>query len=258
MVLALSVLYFNFDNSNSYDIVHPIGDKHHAIIQIIAETKHSCTAFVITENVALTAGHCVNISNSGLDEMIELSDKLISDLKKTLENLKGCKTFQCLNAIAVTRFQLQQEQEARKTKLKADVFKVKNIYGEDTGIEAVAEFSDFKERDYAVIIGDFKKFETLPLARGFDVRSGDLLRACGYAGSKNPPVCIDFTAISNYEFLYLGRGYLVKGMSGGPVINGNGEVVGINAKVKANTVIMSPIVGIFNRKFDRPKKKQLR
>ena len=110
-------------------------------------------------------------------------------------------------------------------------------------------------RDHSILQGDFKDFEKLKLRQGFHIKPNDLLRNCGYAGGTKPPLCIDFIAISNFDFMYMGFGYMVKGMSGGPVIDEHGYVVGINSYVDRDRVFMNTLIGIFDYEYKRPKKK---
>ncbi len=190
-------------------------------------------------------------------EIMEESSRMVREFRANLKRLEGCNTVRCKRLHNMISAELKVELAARKKakKIKVDVLKVNNIYGEDTKITASPVLKEVRSRDYAILEGDFKKFDRLGIAQGFDIHRGDTLRSCGYAGAKTPPICTDFIAGGNYRFNYYGYGYLMKGMSGGPVINKYGLVVGINASVGNNEIFMSPIVGVFNRYFKRPKPK---
>ena len=246
-----------------FDITHPTNNKHNAIIQIRHIVGgYTCTAFVVSDKMAVTAGHCVNITESFMltgykkimKESEEIQRKTITYLKRIEDECIGP---HCESLYYQTEERLKIEVDAynKGKTMKPDVLSVYNIYGEDTKIKATPLFKEVKTRDHAVIKGDFRKFNKLILASGFDIEFRDNLRSCGYAGSKTPPICIDVTYISNIQFYLYGYGLMLKGMSGGPVINEDGLVVGINSRVPGTGVMFSPILGVFNRTFKKPKKK---
>lgn len=268
------VLYYlsNVDYNN-YDIVHP-EKKHHAIIQIKIERKmnskiayNNCTAFVISDTQAITAGHCVGITQSFIETQHKNILKESYDDEKKINDEIAKIAPQCFDPRC--SFYLQQLQYSlsllkvtreRFLKLRVDEFSVFNSRGEDTGIKAIAKFKrvakDNKDRnrDHALLKGDFSNFEKLPIRIGFGVKPNDKLKSCGYAEGNYPPICIDFVPVRNSHFLYEGVGYMARGMSGGPVIDKYGIVVGINSRVGLNSVYIDPLIGILNFKQDRKKK----
>lgn len=261
-IMIAAVLLFPW-SKNNYKIKHPTNNKHHAIIKIVKSNKKgkmSCTAFVIDNTRAITAGHCIKISDffmkTQYKKLMKESYKIEKELKTKIEQLSQCPLPQCKVLILQAQMQLLAELNAReKAKhFKVDKFKVFNIYGEDTKIIATAAYNDLDGRDNGIIIGNFKNFEKLTIAREFNVKRNDKLKTCGYAGAKFPPICTEFIAIGNVQFMYYGRGLLIKGMSGGPAINADGEVVGINSSVPQTGVIIDTTIGMFNRKFKKPKK----
>lgn len=241
----------------AYSIDKPTSNKHHAIIKILTENGGGCTAFVISNRKAITAGHCVEISESLIknnkDEAILNAKIFIERLSKEMNSV-DCDLIQSmpkLQCIAIKKAMTRDIQGARRfiDKLKRnqpELFKVFNSQGKEVKIRVTALHSEFGFRDFAVLHGDFSEFEKLPLAKNFDVVPGELLRSCGFAALRTPAICSNFIALGNAEFAYKGNGYLVKGMSGGPVINGSGEVVGINVAVSREEVMMTPTVGILD------------
>lgn len=239
-------------------------DRHHAIINIVDDIGMSCTAFVVTDKFAVTAGHCLEITSQRLDEITNVdipeSEELERKYLQKIANLEiNCRITnrRCMREIEYVKVILEKELIARAQVLseKADTFKVINVHGEDTNIEATADFKH-KSRDYGIIRGDFKKFKKMHSRIGWHVKPGDTLKSCGFFGGKLPPTCVDFLAEGNYGFSYRGQGVLVPGISGGPVVDNLGYVVGIASSAHPEFIVMVPFIGIMDLLTDKQLKKR--
>lgn len=263
-LLILSLLLTSCFNSD-YKIEKPTNKKFHPIIQILGiqnKTEFhelnfpmgSCTAFVINDTTAVTAGHCLNITTHELEYRLLT---IVKEAKLELMQLKAelfkvrklCVGFQCVvHEIEILGRILSIKRELAISKVaKADRFKVLTLDGSNTKIVATAQYAN-ERRDYGFVKGDFKKFNKLHIAPGFPVKPNNMLQSCGYAGLNSPPVCIDFIAIGKSTFDYAGLSMLVPGMSGGPVIDKDGRVVGINSSSPGKFAIMVPMLGVVQLK----------
>lgn len=230
----------------------------HPIIQIINKSKNvpfgTCTAFVVTDTGALTAGHCLSFTKYDIennkDKALSIADEKLEKLYGALTELEdNCPEIDpaCSSRIAMLE-RLINEIESAKGILNTqdpDEFDVMDVDGNITGVTAIA-FSKNYRQDYGWIEGDFKKFRKLPIRPGWHVKIGDTLRACGFYGGKMPATCTDFKALGNSGFEYAGEGVLLPGVSGGPVIDSDGYAVGIAVKALDNFVTMVPTLGIID------------
>ena len=239
-----------------YNIITPRNGNLHAIIMIQNNIRgSSCTAFVISDKVALTAGHCLQTTKNFMDyeykEKWKQSDKIVTELKAKIEDVKKrCYPMhlpQCDQIMMTLQSTLDQELEGRKeaSKLKVDEFSVIDINGVNSDIKAIALYKNDR-RDYGFIEGDFSKFNKLKVKHGFDIETGDTLKACGFPGATPPAICMNFEAVGQTDFMYKGYSMFEPGISGGPVIDADGEVAGIVSRVEGSYSIIEPTVGIIN------------
>lgn len=245
--------------SNLYTVKKNAGKKHSAVFQIRTQSGGGCTAFAISDKIAITAGHCVEISNTTLankKDLILEAAGFVRDMSAALKEVD------CTNPSITSRmprFVCERELREMNRKVrsaadflkrlkqdKPDEFKVVTSEGKELDIRPIAIDHENGFRDFAILSGDFSQFEQVSLVKDIDFSQGELLRTCGFANLKIPATCTNFVAQGNNGFAYAGNGYLVKGMSGGPVFNSKGQVVGINVAVSMDQVMITPVVGILN------------
>lgn len=250
LFLVLLLMFFpDKPQKPPYNVITPT--KGYSAIIRIQRDDHLCSAFVVSDEFAYTAGHCIKVTKSFMDndykKIFKQSDEYLAKLQNDLIDIvANCpSTAPCQQIYNGVKDAIARELAGREAakKLRADIFTIRSSDGKETGIKAIALLKDDR-RDYGVIKGDFKNFAKLPMAANFNVKSGDKLRACGFPGGNFPALCIDFEAISQLDFFYAGRSMFVPGISGGPVINANGVVVGIASAAKGDVSIMAPTIGM--------------
>ena len=235
-----------------YKVVAPTNGKYHAIIKINNEDG-SCSAFIVSDTLAMTAGHCVEVTQYfiqyQLPQKFKESDIKLIKLKALMKDIRdNCGSApDCTLILSIVQNELLKEIENRRLALllKPDVLTVVDINGVDTKVKAIAYYKEDR-RDYAFIRGDFSKFNKLKIKRTFDVKPGDILKACGFPGATVPTVCVDFEAVGSHDFQYNGYSMFEPGISGGAVIDADGEVVGIASNVSEEFSRMEPVFGTMN------------
>jgi S1-C subfamily serine protease len=103
--------------------------------------------------------------------------------------------------------------------------------------------------DIAVLVGDFTKFDiaevekdTLEIHNSF--YKDKYIKACGFPYGGNF-VCITAVDTAKYSIYYGSYdGGLWPGMSGGPVFNKHGKIIGLNQAVSKDMNIYSPLVAL--------------
>lgn len=101
--------------------------------------------------------------------------------------------------------------------------------------------------DVGIIYGDFRNFEKQPIQKNANkIHEAFTLgaKACGFPwGGKL--TCFSVSKLGKYFFHYTSTdGGLWPGMSGGPVVDNNGLLIGVNSAVSEKENIYAPIVEI--------------
>jgi Trypsin-like peptidase domain len=121
--------------------------------------------------------------------------------------------------------------------------------GVDTGVLAEATAYDV-DLDMGLIRGDFHVFQ--PVATefykdGFPRELGHSYYSLGFPLGQKMLASSSFVPEGMEYFMVKGQGHLIQGMSGGPVVNERGVVVGINSAVDSSHSIVAPIQGFLGR-----------
>ena len=217
-------------------------DTRHQGYFVIKSDFGTCTAFAIDDEYALTAAHCIKTVPSDIavwKKQKKEAKKLAKEIRKNIKNSD-------LPPIELQRLQLKlQNIEYKLNTLKAPVVSKIKILPHNSDITYKAKAYDrYGDVDIAVIKGDFKNFKKLKIANTrFTLKAGARLKACGYART-NIYVCNNVQYISPYGFLLQGMGHLIPGMSGGPTIDENGYVVGVNSSQYQQYSIFGSILGV--------------
>lgn len=167
--------------------------KSPATIRIGAE-RASCSAFVITDDYALSALHCMT-------HPLVLMTRQIPVYKPNSNEI-------------------------------AQIARVK--------------FPIIKDIDMALIKGDFSHYDKFNYNdQVINLDEKNIYSSCGFPfGSKNL-VCNPISPYENYHEVYKAKGFIIFGMSGGPVINlTKNLVVGVNVGLADGFVAFAPIISL--------------
>lgn len=129
------------------------------------------------------------------------------------------------------------------------VIKIYEADNTEAGIGSV-RISKHPALDIASVTGDFKNREHLPVATDqYELSPDDVYESCGFPLMVNKLICskVSMKSIISIDGLtaVAGSGYMVYGMSGGPVFNKTkGIVVALNTGLIDRELLFSPFIRI--------------
>lgn len=134
----------------------------------------------------------------------------------------------------------------RQGRLDRTPVQIYDQFGRDTGV--VAQPVGLNNRvDVGLIRGDFRNFQ--PLESDFygftPTNDAGQYETCGFPYLQRKLTCTKFFPNSNYGFTLAGDGFLIPGMSGGPVIDRTHQVViGVNSAMGDGAALIAPVLGL--------------
>ena len=204
-------------------------------------TGGNCTGFVLTDDGYIgTAGHCVNTPETGEPALYRQAAQWALDsayyqaTDLTIEDVLGFNDYVIMD----------QSGRRAKPQMKVTVAWAESAGGVETskGLPArVVKWQKFAQGDGAVLKVEEDGLNALPLSET-DIEVGTDVIAIGYPGSVDAVADPDFspsfkegtvssqkTMSGGLTTVYEISAAMTQGMSGGPTVNLEGEVVGINS-----------------------------
>lgn len=119
------------------------------------------------------------------------------------------------------------------------------VFSYDKETKTIAKAAGFAdENDFGLIVGDFRDFMFVTAEWHDFPFLGQHYTTCGYPYQEKHLICNPFVPATNRDFSIVGAGFLVPGMSGGPVVDlDTGIVVGINYAAVEGGVLVHPLQG---------------
>lgn len=117
----------------------------------------------------------------------------------------------------------------------------------DSHVYVAAFYPDY---DVALLRGDLSEFKYIELESYHAVQLNKYHVSCGFPSLQNRVSCVPVLPTSNYYFYISATGFIIRGMSGGPVIDPEtGKVIGVNSAAGPDRIFIAPtfgILGLFN------------
>lgn len=131
--------------------------------------------------------------------------------------------------------------------LRGDDIEIRPNTNVDVDVQAKVVYAT-PQMDQAMLTGDFSEFNhrkiiTDPAILAKLGKSNKRFVSCGYP-LNGDLYCNDMEFKDRNDFFWAVNGILIPGMSGGPTMLPNGDMVGVNVAVEKNNSIVSPIYNI--------------
>lgn len=240
--LIATSTYQGMKYANRVKVVKPV--KHAAIIQLVGGADRvGCTAFVVSDKLAITAGHCVHRT---MDDLAK-GERNAALMRTEIERLKVTLPQSMSHMFKIKARIKELRQLLRKfAMLEPDMYIIRNNKGQDTGARAIGVKRINHRRDIVILQGNFSNFKRIPIVtRHFALYKDTIYSACGFPDGTLPYACVDYIPKKTHNFLYAGESFFVPGMSGGPVIDQRGRAVGVIVQQYEDMSLVSPLLGVF-------------
>jgi V8-like Glu-specific endopeptidase len=128
-----------------------------------------------------------------------------------------------------------------------DGMQVRDTQADSPGIPVTVKYLS-TQLDQATLDGDFSSFEPrnviTDIATLVEIaKQNTIFTSCGYPLGGNL-YCSKYTYIGKINFMWLGKGELLPGMSGGPTMMDDGTVIAINDAVEDEFSIVTPVFNV--------------
>ena len=122
--------------------------------------------------------------------------------------------------------------------------KIDVVSGDNKTIITTDVIPNGTRMDVIAIKGDFSKFHKLKVQnRTLFMLEEDAYKACGYPLGSAHLVCSNIRIKHNFTERYAGTGYLIFGMSGGPVINTTNDIaIGVASAITDGFMVFTPVL----------------
>jgi hypothetical protein len=175
--------------------------------------------------------------------------KYFSIVRLVTEGRTFCSGTVVAEDLIITAAHCVLEQTAFGMMLRSGDIEIRPNTNEDVDVTGKVVYAS-PQMDQAMIVGDFSEFNsrkiiTNPEALAKLGKSNKKFVSCGYP-LNGDLYCNDMEFKDREDFFWAVNGILIPGMSGGPTMLPNGDMVGVNVAVEKDKSIISPIYNILN------------